>query len=336
MKKITPMVVVLLLLAGGYFIFVNGNQENGTMVSKSGEIVEVELDQMAFDGPGIITMLDSDGALATIAVPSMGIQLCPAYAQVADIQTAAIGDKMQVSGELDEEGRIVPCASEDHYLRITGFMGDAVYGYEFAYRKGPDGYTTLEDNESTDEDYVTGVTLLNAREYAALLGATDAREGPPAMHLRVYRNDDKLQASVWVLRHPLESNVELAMSEPEEAVISGANAVFYTVDGLYPTDTYVAAHGDHMYVLMGSYLDTEDAIHDDFQNLVSSFTFTPLSYDAPQGKIDPRVVCEGALAYMTFASGAEADAFVESCVAGEHPEVIDRYINDRGLDGAAI
>lgn len=46
---------------------------------------------------------------------------------------------------------------------------------------------------------------------------------------------------------------------------------------------------------------------------------------ATQGKLDINAVCEGALAYMTFPDGASAEAFVEECKAGEHPEVIERY-----------
>ena len=44
-----------------------------------------------------------------------------------------------------------------------------------------------------------------------------------------------------------------------------------------------------------------------------------------QGKLDINAVCEGALAYMTFPDGESAEAFVEECKAGEHPEVIERY-----------
>ncbi|MFA9261991.1 MAG: hypothetical protein ACEQSB_01340 [Undibacterium sp.] len=57
----------------------------------------------------------------------------------------------------------------------------------------------------------------------------------------------------------------------------------------------------------------------------------------PMGKINIGEVCQGALAYMTFADGASADAFVEDCKAGKHPEVIEQYKANLNLgDGAAI
>jgi hypothetical protein len=56
-----------------------------------------------------------------------------------------------------------------------------------------------------------------------------------------------------------------------------------------------------------------------------------------QGKLNITVVCESALAYMTFTDGASADAFVADCIEGKHPEVIERYKADMNLgDGATI
>lgn len=54
-------------------------------------------------------------------------------------------------------------------------------------------------------------------------------------------------------------------------------------------------------------------------------------------KINIDEVCQGALMYMTFTDGAAADAFVEDCKAGKHPEVIEQYKANMNLsDGAAI
>ncbi len=58
---------------------------------------------------------------------------------------------------------------------------------------------------------------------------------------------------------------------------------------------------------------------------------------APMGKINIGEVCQGALAYMTFTDGAAAEAFVEDCKAGKHPEVIEQYKANLNLGtGAAI
>jgi hypothetical protein len=56
----------------------------------------------------------------------------------------------------------------------------------------------------------------------------------------------------------------------------------------------------------------------------------------PQAKINVRVACESALMYTTFTDGDAAEAYVEECVDGKHPDVIERYISDMGVDGAVI
>lgn len=337
MKKFT-IIGVLLLAVVGYLVARDVETPDTTAdetLTKKGEIVEIDLEQMKLDGPALITMLDQAGDLATIAVPSMGIRLCAAFDAIANVSTAAVGDKVEVSGSVDSEGNIVPCVSDDHYLRITGFVGSAEYGYEFAYRKGPDGYV-VEDKDVTDTEFLAGVTLLNTADYEAFTESVVPTEGPTAMQVRIYKNDNQLDALTWVRSKPLDSNIQLAIAEPKDVTVGGVIATFYTVDGLYTIDTYVIAHGEYIYLLTGSYFDKESAIYNDFQSLVSSFTFTSTSAGIPQGKINPQIICESALAYMTFASGADADLFVEACVNGEHPEVIERYMKDNGLDGATI
>lgn len=62
----------------------------------------------------------------------------------------------------------------------------------------------------------------------------------------------------------------------------------------------------------------------------------PAPTSLPQGKINVQVACESALMYTTFTDGAAAEAFVAECVEGKHPDVIDRYIESLGVDGATI
>ena len=50
------------------------------------------------------------------------------------------------------------------------------------------------------------------------------------------------------------------------------------------------------------------------------------------GKIDMDVICEGALAYMTFADSVKADAFVADCKVGKRPEVVEQYLKNMNLD----
>ena len=277
MKTIIGITVLIIVLVGGYFLLTLTNTE-GLPEDKtvSGEVTNVNLDAITLDGPVLITLSTETGE-EVIAVPSMGLPLCAAVANIGDVYTLAEGDQVTVTGSVDEEGRIVPCESESHELLISSTMQDAVLGFEFTYRKGPDGYITLEDTESTDPSFVTGITLFNKAEYELFTQATDAREGPPAINVRVYENTENLSSFVWPERNQQESNIGLVLGDVEETVVGGANAAHYTVDGLYPMSTYVVANGDHVYVLSGAYLDQSSDIYKDFEALVQSFTFIQIA-----------------------------------------------------------
>lgn len=64
------------------------------------------------------------------------------------------------------------------------------------------------------------------------------------------------------------------------------------------------------------------------------FTVTRIleEMQSAQGKIDINAVCEGALAYMTFESGEASEKFVAECKEGKHPEVIEQWKQQMGID----
>lgn len=344
MKKRVVFTLILIALLGGYLVFsaqknINSDVAKSELekVTVTGVVMEVDRSQLMLDGPTVVTVMTAEGQNELVAVPSMGINLCEAVENLADVSELAVGDTVTVVGSRDDNSHIVPCAGASDKLMVTGQVLDTTFGYEFSYRKGPDGYITLEDNESIHPDFVTGVRLFNSTEYNELISSNDVREGLPAMRLRMYENPKKLFASVWVEENQSEVNYQLKQGEESEAVVGGANAVHYKADGLFTTDVYVIAYDSRIYVLMGDYLDTDSIIYQDFNDLVNSFTFiqTPTQVGG-SAKINPQIVCENALAYMSFPTGAEADKFVSDCIDGKHPEVMERFIRDSGLDGAKI
>ena len=95
---------------------------------------------------------------------------------------------------------------------------------------------------------------------------------------------------------------------------------------------YATFEGDQNTVLDSGVIEPEVVN----QGELMSTTDAEVSPQMPQGKIDVRVACESALMYTTFTDGDSAEAYVEECVEGKHPEVIERYISDMGVDGAVI
>lgn len=212
-------------------------------------------------------------------------------------------------------------------------------GVTFKYFGGPAGYVLTRESETTFEhpQLVEAVVLFRPESGVDFDGPASSMEHPPAIRIAVYNNHLKQSTRVWISDNPQVANTYIAMTPIVEAVIGGANAVRYTIDGMYRTQLALIALDGYIIVVSGAYLDMNSIIYRDFESLLNSFVF-PVTEPTvlPQGKINPQVACESALAYTTFTSGEAADAFVAECIAGEHPDVIQRYIESLGVDGTVI
>jgi heat shock protein HslJ len=138
-KTLIVLVVVLVVLLGGLFLlsgFIYDEKQGdfvvGETVNASGKILAVDTTGVAADGPVLITLEDSNKKVHTIAVPSMGLPLCPAYKSnnIGDAFLMKAGDMIEVRGMVGEDGSIVPCESADHFLRpeplvVENFEGEA-------------------------------------------------------------------------------------------------------------------------------------------------------------------------------------------------------------------
>ena len=205
----------------------------------------------------------------------MGRGLCAAGENVADVSLLKEGDAVEVRGEMAEDG-VVPCTSDTHYLRVFERVVDDAAKYEFTYRKAPAGYVTYPtEGMSVDPDFVSGFILMDGTESEELTAAPDVpREYPPTIQGRVYKNVNGESAEDWAMNHPLETNIELAMTTPRKVMVGHLEAIRYTADGLYASTVYVVTNDDLVYVFTGAYSDTESAIVKDFEDLVQSVEFS--------------------------------------------------------------
>jgi len=212
-------------------------------------------------------------------------------------------------------------------------------GLAFTYRGGTNGYQLEEQDISGLENTLLkkSISLVPTMDYEDQKNRVGG-EGSPSLHLAVYTNDLKQSTSMWLDAHPSESNSALIVGDTTEMVVGGANAVGYTIDGLYRTDMVVIVNGEYVFVASASYEDSDSVTKVDFPTWLQSFNFIPIAEQlgAPQGKIDVDVACKSALTYSLFQSGEEADRFVAECKEGKHPDVIERYLQGLGVDGAVI
>jgi hypothetical protein len=248
-----------------------------TAVEQTGVVTAINLDGIAADGPALVTFVSDDGSRYTIALPSMGRLLCAAQETIASAESAEVGDQIEVRGEQEDGGNIVPCEDVTHYFRVTGIVQDEETALNFSYRKGPNGYMLRVDPHqmSTIPDFVRGYQLMLVNDYLEMQNVTVPREGPPTIEIRAYKNTDALEPAMWAENNPLESNVKLAVENPVEATVAGAKAVQYRTNGLYVADTYVVTQGDFVYVFIASFVDESSPMSADLKTLLDTIAFIP-------------------------------------------------------------
>ena len=168
------------------------------------------------------------------------------------------------------------CAEDVSY---RSYSNDKL-GIEFKYRETPDGYVLREDLPNAEEKAAGLVsTLVLERAVDVKAGTPSGGETPPAITIKVVKNDQKEWPGAWAESHSNWSNINLKRSEPAEYTVGGAKAVRYEADGLYASDTIVATHGEFAYVISGAYMDEASAIRHDFLPLVESIKFIPIVKD---------------------------------------------------------
>lgn len=302
MKKIQFSIVIVFSLALVFFAFNTfiynqkqvGSHAENEKPTVSGVVTNVDLSPMAYDGPALITVKTDSGESKVISVVSMGRNLCQAKDSLADVGLVAVGDSLSARGEVDGDGRIVPCVDPSHYIRIKSEIRDTTLGFAFEYPKTPYGYI-LEDIsfKNVSAQFVRGFMLTEKAEYDALQNTPEVREGPPTIQIHVYKNALNQSSAVWAMKNANESLSNLVSGEVKEVVVAGANAVEYSADGLYANRVFVAAHGGYVYVLIGSYQDVASQIYQDFNSLVSSFHFVePVVDVAPKSvTLSGKYVC---------------------------------------------
>lgn len=280
MKHTPYLVGLIVLVVAGVFLF-RGEPENESdseLSAFEGQVSAVHLDGVALDGPAIVRVTSAAGEEVAIAIPSMGLRLCQAYGQIADAFAVSVGDRVSVAGARADDDRLVPCEGAEHYFRVETTVSDPSVELSFTYRKGPDGYVldTPETSADADPSLITVFSLIRREDHERLGTQNDATEGPPSIAIAVFENVRKQSASVWTDRNPSLSNIGLLVGDVDrDAVVGGANAVRYMIDGLYRTHMAVVAHGGRIYLFSGAFLEEASAIRRDFQSLLDSVAFIP-------------------------------------------------------------
>lgn len=151
-------------------------------------------------------------------------------------------------------------------------------GFEFDYSTGEEGFV-LDERPLADPhpNARANIVLWHADDYDQVLNPPVGGEGPPSITIRVFKNPERQFPRQWAEANAHYSNINLAMGDIGEAVVGGANAIRYAADGLYPANIAVVAHGENVYVFLGSYREQGSTLEQAFQPLLNSVRFIPQS-----------------------------------------------------------
>lgn len=249
--------------------------ESDVEIGTDGVVIEIDRSGIENDEPAIITIQTDANSVYKIAVPTENLSNCEAVEEIAEVGLIAIGDKISIRGKTDGEGRIVPCDSEFHQMKVRGVYENNEIGLSFNYKKSPEGYMLETENKefSTSEDFVTGALLVNKKDAEALLSSSVPGEFPPTTMVRVYNNPNELSPDEWASANPDETGYNRALAEPAEISVGRKEAIGYTVDGLYLTDVYVTTYNEYALVVTGEYIEYESEPFNDIEQLVATIVF---------------------------------------------------------------
>lgn len=158
----------------------------------------------------------------------------------------------------------IPLQNEQPIETVQTYSSPTL-GVEFEY----DSEYVVEERNATTSNTIV---LMRSEDVKNI---PEGGEGPPSITVTVLKNTKNQFPSVWAQENKIYSNINLVMGSTTEYVLGGANAIRYTADGLYVSDTIVVAHGENMYVFSGAYMDTNSEIRQDFIKLLATVKFIP-------------------------------------------------------------
>ncbi|MBP9669358.1 MAG: hypothetical protein KBE09_03645 [Candidatus Pacebacteria bacterium] len=231
---------------------------------------------------GVVGVLIAGGALWYVRSAFMGPERpetsCAQVVTTAKNPQTGEVQTFSTPCDVPPEWQLIEGNGNDSYQENNAVMQrfrNEEYGFAFAYRQEPEGYTLIELPKSGTDGVGlrAAYTLMDTEEYGALQGSADAREGPPAIVFQVYQNQVQESVAGWLEAHPTLANYHLKSSSLRDEEIGGIPAVRYSFDGLYQNEAIVVNHRGYIIVFMGAFTSFEDPIRREFLNIVSSMAF---------------------------------------------------------------
>lgn len=139
------------------------------------------------------------------------------------------------------------------------------FGISFDY---PASYTHIESNASKGGREIYYITI---GDEESLSNAPQNGEGPPVMTVGIF-STNATSADAWIRSDNL-SGFQLSNGSTTVATVDGVTGVEYMSDGLYAMRNIVVLHNGRAYLFLVGWINENDAIVDDFNDVLSSVRF---------------------------------------------------------------
>lgn len=150
-------------------------------------------------------------------------------------------------------------------LPQTQTYENAAYGIRFSY---PNSYVISEREEGTGERAHHVIVLMDKEDAANI---PQNGEGPTTINIDIFGNGvDKLPVTQWI-NNTSSSNFKLSPDQVlASTTVAGTEGLSYIWDGLYRGESTVIAHKSDIIMFSVTYMDSTDAIRDDYRALLAS------------------------------------------------------------------
>ena len=149
---------------------------------------------------------------------------------------------------------------------------DEEFGFSLRYPSGDEGYRAVPAPDNPHDSYV--ISFLKKKDYEELRGSAEPREGPPAITVSLFTNhEEHIPLAEWITTKQ-ESNYALGDgTAPMASSVAGTPVLTYRWSGLYEGESTAFEHGGHVFILSFTYLDNENEMRKDFEDIRASFIF---------------------------------------------------------------
>lgn len=148
---------------------------------------------------------------------------------------------------------------------------DPETGISFAF---PRGYVLEETYPGPQDhaDLIKTFVLMDEEEYD-LLGTLTDTEGPPAITILIFRNEQEKDPRAWMLQPEFAGYIPPQVGEIADISIGALPAISFSADGLYANDNVVVSHGGNLVFMSVAYNEPESQQRKVFRDIVASVLF---------------------------------------------------------------